>query len=221
MGDFFRGQSSPTTFGIKVNSVNGIPADIESVKGSIVKTNKQYREEISKYKEIAKFNQQISNGYIKNLEAMVDISRVLNYYIEIFTVLRDEFEKNEKELGNSLKTEDISYLENITRSKIDQLNTTFFAETEKLKKIYSQYGKTAEVNRLQQAQMSLEGTIQGAEQAWTNLKQIQEQAKSGGKNTSAKKQKKTPKKTPKKSPKVIVEEDVIGRTKARKSPAKK
>jgi hypothetical protein len=217
MGDFFRNQSSPTTFGIKVNSVNGIPADIESVKGNIVKTNKIYREEISKYKEIAKFNQQISNGYIKNLEAMVDISRVLNYYIEIFMVLRDEFAKNEKELGNSLKTEDISYLENITRSKIDQLNTTFFDETEKLKKLYSQYGKTDEVNRLQQAQTSLESTIQGADQAWTNIKQIQEQVKTGGgKNNSAKK-----KKTPKKTPKEIIEDDVIGRTKTKKSNVKK
>jgi hypothetical protein len=161
------------SFGYKITDVNGVPADLENIKGNIMKTSKKYREELSKYREIAKFNQQLSNGYIRNLEAMVDVSRVLNYYIEIFNVLRDEFEKNEKLLGSSLKVEDISYLERLTKNKIQQLNDTFMSESDKLKKLYNQYGKEAEYGRVNAAQQELKTTTESADIAFNNIKSYQ------------------------------------------------
>lgn len=176
---FLFGRSDPTpssTFGVKLTGNSGVPSDLEAMKGNIVRTNKKYREELSKYREIAKFNQQLSNGYIRNLEAMVDVSRVMNYYIEIFNLLRDEFDKNDKLLGTSLKTTDISYLERLTKSKIDELNNRFLTESEKLKKIYTDFGKTAEVSRVTEAQNNLRATTESANVTYNNLKTLEQGA---------------------------------------------
>lgn len=171
------------SFGVNITSKDGLPSDLEAVKGTIVKTNKKYREEFSKYREIARFNQQLSNGYIKNLEAMVDVSRVLNYYVEIFNVIREEYAKNEQLLGPALlKTTDISYLENLTKNKIDELNQRFMLETEKLKKLYGQFGKQAEIAKLTEAQRSLQTTTELANSTVGALKaaELATPAPSGG-----------------------------------------
>lgn len=170
----FFSSSKPTsnsTFGYKVNSIDGIPSNLEMFKGKILKTNKIYRDEITKYREIAAFNQQLSKGYIRNLEAMVDVSRLLNYYVEIINTLRDEFEKNDKVLGTSLTPADISYLESLTKSKIDDLNNRFMSESEKLKKMYNQYGQTQELARVVEAQNNLMATTNAADQTMTKIRQ--------------------------------------------------
>lgn len=185
---FFGLNKSPSSFGYKVNSIDGVPSELESVKGKIVQTSKKYRDELTKYREIAAFNQQLSSGYVRNLEAMVDVSRIMNYYIEIFNVLRDEFDKNERVLGTSLTNVDISYLERLTKTKMDELNTKFMNESEKLKKLYSQYGKNEELARVQEAQRSLMATTESAEQSYQKLRQITANAQQsasmvGGKTT--------------------------------------
>jgi hypothetical protein len=166
------------SFGYKLSGTAGLPADLENMKGNIITSNKKYREELTKYREIAKFNQQLSNSYIKNLEAMVDVSRVLNYYVEIFSLFKDEFEKNEALIGTSLKTSDIGYLEKLTRGKIDDLSNKFMTETEKLKKMYSAFGKTEEVSRVSEAQDSLRLAAEGASQTYNVVRRVDQQ---GGK----------------------------------------
>lgn len=169
------------SFGYKLSGSAGLPSDLENMKGNIITANKKYREELTKYREIAKFNQQLSNGFIKNLEAMVDVSRVLNYYVEIFSLFKEEFEKNEALIGTSLKTSDIGYLEKLTRGKIDELNNKFMTETEKLKKMYSAFGKTEEINRVNEAQNSLRSTAESANQVYNTVRRVEQQGMSGGK----------------------------------------
>lgn len=172
--------SSNSSFGFKLSGNAGLPSDLENLKGNIVTANKKYREEITKYREIAKFNQQLSTGYMKNLEAMVDVSRVLNYYVEIFNLFKEEFEKNEALIGTSLKTADIGYLERLTKGKVDELNNKFMTETEKLKKMYSQYGRTEELNRISEAQSSMRAAFDGADSTMANLRRIEQQGVVGG-----------------------------------------
>ena len=173
-------QNSSQSFGVKLTGNSGVPTDLEQMKGNIVRTNKKYREELSKYREIAKFNQQLSNGYIKNLEAMVDVSRVMSYYIEIFNLLREEFEKNEKLMGSSLSAVDIGYIERLTKSKIDELNNKFMNESDKLKKIYNSFGRTQEVTRVNEAQQNMRLTTEGADNTFNNLRAIEQGAVQGG-----------------------------------------
>ncbi len=172
----FWGEKKEGTFGVNIENKSGLPSDLEKVKGTIQKTNKKYREEFTKYQEIAKFNKQLSSGYIKNLEVMVDVSKILNFYVDIFNVIKEEYNKNEELLGlSALKSSDIAYLENLTRNKIDDLNKNFLLETDKLKKIYQQYGKTNELQRLEQAELNLKPTTDGAEIALSTVKTIEQQ----------------------------------------------
>lgn len=189
-----RPSTSNSSFGYKVNSIDGIPSDLEKVKGNILKTNKVYREELTKYREIAAFNEQLSKGYVRNLEAMVDVSRILNYYIDIFNVIREEFEKNDKVLdGTSLTPTQISYLERLTKSKIDELNNKFMVETEKLKKLYNQYGQQQELARIVEAQNNLNATTQSADTTLTRINQhiAAQQQQRGGQAQKKKAVKKT------------------------------
>lgn len=172
--------ASPSAFGVNITD-KSLPSDLELVKGTIQKTNKKYREEFSKYREIAKFNQQLSTGYMKNLEAMVDVSKVLNYYVDIFNTIKEEYAKNEELLGpNMLKAADIAYLENLTRSKIDQLNRGFLQESDKLKKIYQQFGKEAEIAKVTAAQQNLAATTDMANATYRSLRNSTAAAAGGG-----------------------------------------
>lgn len=193
--------SPSSSFGYKIVGNAGVPTDLENMKGNIIKTSRKYREELTKYREIAKFNQQISNGYMKNLEAMVDVSRILNYYVDIFNLLREEFDKNDRLLGASLKSSDIGYLERLTKSKIDELNTKFMTETEKLKKMYSQYNRSEELSRVQEAQNMLKATSDSADVALNNFRAIEQQGVQGGANRKFKKYVPLPKKPKRKQPK--------------------
>ena len=103
----------------------------------------------------------------------------MNYYVEIFRIFKEEFEKNERILGESLKTEDIRYLETLTRSKIDELVNTFMSETDKVKKIYSQYGKNTEIARVDEAQRALQSTIDKADSTVGSLRVIESQVAGG------------------------------------------
>lgn len=180
MNFLFGNQKQSNSFGYKLSGNSGLPADLESMKGNIVTANKKYREELTKYKELAKFNQQISSSFMKNLEAMVDVSRVLNYYVEIFTLFKQEFEKNEALLGSSLKSTDLGYLEKLTRGKVDDLNNKFMNETEKLKKMYSSFGKTAEADRVIEAQNSLRSVSEAATQSYNVVRRVEQQGLAGG-----------------------------------------
>lgn len=159
-----------SSFGVNIAGKD-LPANLEEVKGNILKTSKKYRDEFAKYRDIAKFNQQLSNSYIRNLEAMVDVSKVLNYYVEIINVISEEYRKNQEIMGNSLlKPEDISYLEKLTKSKIDELNQTFSLESDKLKKLYGQFGKTNEIARLEEAKRSMLATTDFADATYSQLR---------------------------------------------------
>jgi hypothetical protein len=191
--NFFSLSKSPnTSFGYKVDGVDGVPSALDNIKGSIINTSRKYRSELTKYREIAAFNQQLSKGYVKNLEAMVDVSKILNYYVEIFNVLRSEFEQNDKLMGSTLTPIDINYLETLTKSKIDELNNKFFTESEKLKKLYSTYGKTEEVARVVDAQNALRATTDGADQTFANLRKMQNAQGAAMGGAKSKKTKKVP-----------------------------
>lgn len=154
---------------------DGPIANIDKFKSAIRTTSRKYREEMSKYKEIAAFNKQLSLSYIQNLEAMVDVSRVFGYYIELFNVLKNELDENAKVLGSSaIKAEDIAYIEGLTQAKMDTLNKKFLEETAKMKKLYENSEYQGELNRIKNAEKSIVTISNAATNTLDNLKKINE-----------------------------------------------
>lgn len=150
-------------------STDNIKAEIANMQGNIVKTSKAYRDNIKKYKDIAKFNQHLTKSYVNNMKVMVDVSELLNSYASVFNALRDEFGKMEAAVGKSLNLTDFEYLENLTQDKIESLNTEFQKQANGIKKLYAEYGKPDELNRILLAQGDVQRVIEDASDTYASL----------------------------------------------------
>lgn len=178
MSWFFKTKTNEKTLGTSLGNQESIKAEIDRMQGSIVKTSKTYQDNIKKYKEIARLNQQLTKSYVANLKVIADVSELLNSYSNVFSSLKSEFGKMEDALGKPLDLTDFDYLQSLTRSKIDTLNTEFVKQTDGLKKLYAQYGKAEELNRIIVAQGDIQKIITNATQTY---KEIENQYQSGGK----------------------------------------
>ncbi len=178
MSWFFKPKQNEKTLGTTLGSQESIKAEIDKMQGSIVKTSKTYQDNIKKYKEIARLNQQLTKSYVANLKVIADVSELLNSYTNVFASLKTEFGKMEDALGKPLDISDFEYLQSLTRSKIDSLNTEFMKQTDGLKKLYAQYGKADELNRIIVAQGDIQKIITNSTQTY---KDIEKQFQQGGK----------------------------------------
>lgn len=166
---FFKPKKDEKTLGVTLGSKDNIKAEIDKMQGSIVKTSKTYQDNLKKYKEIAKLNQQLTKSYVANLKVIADVSELLNSYSSVFVSLKGEFGKMEEALGKPLDIADFEYLQSITRSKIDDLNTEFVKQTDGLKKLYAQYGKPEELNRVLVAQGDIQRVIENATKTYDSV----------------------------------------------------
>ena len=79
----------------------------------------------------------MTKGYIANLDIMVDVSKLLNMYLETFELIRTQVDRAEKALGKPLDAEELSYLAVITKENIQNLAKSFLAESSKLQNLFS------------------------------------------------------------------------------------
>jgi len=170
-------ETSTPSLGINLGAKDAMSTDFENVTKTIRSTSRKYTSEIGKYKEIAAFNKKLSESYMQNLQAMVDVSRLLEQYANIFFILREEIEKMEKALGIELRVEDFQYLENMTKDRMAELTTKFNKEADDLKKLYSKFGKTTEFNQLDGAQRQVNTSISNAGNTYKNLVELDRQSK--------------------------------------------
>lgn len=160
-----------------------LSAEISEVGHKFVRANKKYRDEIDKYKKIAEFNKKLSSSYITNVHAMIDVSKLLNDYALFFNLLKEEIEKTEGQIG-TLKTEDIQYLENLTKAKMEEFSNRFVEQSEKVKVLYNKYGQPDEARTIGTAQEYLKGVVSNAGVTYQGLLNATRQK--GGKKTNPK-----------------------------------
>lgn len=186
-GLFGNSKATSVSFGanLPVGS-KALSAEINDVGEKFSKTNKKYRDEIDKYKKIADFNKKLSSSYIANIHAMVDVSKLLNDYALFFNLLKEEIAKTESQIG-TLKTEDIQYLESLTKAKMDDFSSKFLSESDKVKILYSKYGQEQEVKNIITAQEAIKTTVGDATTTYKSLTEQQ-----GGKKKEIKKVNKKP-----------------------------
>jgi hypothetical protein len=175
--------SSNKPLGTSLSTNDNIKDEINKMQGSISKTSKTYQDNLKKYKEVARFNQHLTKSYMANLKVIVDVSELLNSYAGVFDSMKNEFGKMDSALGKGLDLADFEYLQNLTKAKIDDLNTQFSKQADGLKRLYSQYGKPEEFNRVLLAQTELQKMIENAGETYKNLSEQQPatyQTQSGG-----------------------------------------
>ena len=147
-------------FGYNLEKKNTV-TEIREVGKKLEKTTTKYIGELDKYKEIQKFNKQLTKGYIANLDIMVDVSKLLNMYLETFELIRTQVDRAEKALGKPLDAEELSYLAVITKENIQNLAKSFFAESGKLQTLFSRNPEYQnEAQHLATAQTGIKDTFQ-------------------------------------------------------------
>jgi CRISPR/Cas system-associated endonuclease Cas3-HD len=157
------------TLGVNLGNGDGIKAEIDKMQGSIVKASRGYQNNIKKYKDVAQFNQHLTKSYVANMKVIVDVSELLNSYTSVFNSLKDEFSKMEEVMGRQLDKADFDYLETLTKSKVEELQTEFNKQASGIKKLYAQYGKPEELNRILLAQSDMQKALEHAESTYKNL----------------------------------------------------
>jgi len=190
-------QSASLGINIGRSDPKNISQEIEQVTKQIQRTNKKYTDEITKYKEIAKFNQKLTQSYVQNLQVIVDVSKLLEQYANVFYVLREETEKLEKSLGMQFNIDDFRYLERLTADKMMELNKTFMKETTDLKTLYEKYGKADEAKTIADAQTLMETATNESKETFDRVAELDKLGKmTVGGGAKAKKTRGRPRRKP-------------------------
>jgi hypothetical protein len=114
--------------------VNGL---IESIKSSYT----SYASDMAKAKQIKTINEKLVGNYTNNLKVIVDVSKLLSSYVELFNVLKQQLVELNRVMGrDAANIQDIRYLEQITQEKVQVLQNELTTQTSALKKIYADLG---------------------------------------------------------------------------------
>ncbi len=172
-----------------------------ALKGRVDTTMLKNKTELKKYRELSKFNEQLSQSYVANLRIIVDISNLLNSYNEFFELFKTRLAEIDQELGIPISSDDFDYLRRLTTEQMGQLNNVFKNETMNLKKMYSKFGRQKEYNDVEMAERLYDQTKASGETAYSTIKLAQQQGNQtppimGGKRKTSKQ--KSKKKTEKK-----------------------
>lgn len=159
---WFTRKSTTKPMGAELGTTEGVKAHIQKLKGDVVKTSRIVQNNLEKYKEIKKFNEALTKTYVQNLVVFRDVNEMLQSCLGVFQSLEQEFKKLEEATGQELNTTDFDYLSNMTKAKIDNLNTELNKQAEMLKKIYTQYGRPEELNRIILAQTNMNKLVEDA-----------------------------------------------------------
>lgn len=162
--------------GKKLGELHGqrnIGEQLQELKGKVEKTMSKNKSELQKYRELTKFNEQMSKSYVANLKIIVDISTLLKGYNEIFDLFKSKIAEIDKELGIPISSNDFDYMKRLTTEQMVQLNDVFKVETSNLKKLYSKYGKQKEYEEVEVAERLFDATKYSGDSTYQVLKSPQ------------------------------------------------
>ncbi len=128
---------------------------IEGIKDAMKKNTLKYREMLEKYKDIQDINKQLTGKYVKNLEIILDVSKILNLYMETFDAIREEITKS-SDMMSPISVTDLSYIEHITSNSVKSLSNTLLTEINKLESLLDKSkGFSKETEHLRNLRTSL------------------------------------------------------------------
>lgn len=134
---FGRSPDPSSTFGYSIEKKD-TAATMNNVKSRMAVNTTKYIGELNKYKEVAEFNKKISKSYVANLSVMVDVSKMLNMYVETIDFIKMQIKRAEEALGRPLDVGDLEHLNMLTRENISVLYNQFIGETSKLEKLFGE-----------------------------------------------------------------------------------
>lgn len=149
---FGKSPDPSSSFGYNIEKTDSA-ATMNNVKSRMAVNTTKYIGELNKYREVAEFNKKISKSYVANLTVMVDVSKMLNMYVETIEFIKSQIKRAEDALGRPLDVGDLDHLTMLTKNNISVLYNQFIGETDKLKRLFKdnpEYrAQTESINRAQ------------------------------------------------------------------------
>jgi predicted nucleic acid-binding Zn-ribbon protein len=134
-----------TTFGVVASSKVKNAVKIDEIEKRISGTSDKLKTEMTKYKQIAALNKKLTESYVTNYYVMVDISKLLKDYSEIFDKLSVVLQKYDQ---IEISPIDMDHLKNITKAKLDEINGDFSKQTNNIRSLYTKYNMGSELTKL-------------------------------------------------------------------------
>lgn len=147
-----------------------IPEQLEQLKGKVEKTMNKSKGELQKFRELSKFNENLSKSYVANLKVITDVSGLLNAYNEFFEMFKTKLAEIDQELGVPISTDDFEYMKKLTTEQLVMLDDLFKTETSNLKKLYTRHGKQKEYDEIETAEQLFDKTKTSGETTYRLLK---------------------------------------------------
>lgn len=166
---FGKSPDPSSTFGYRIEKKD-TAATMDNVKSRMAVNTTKYIGELNKYREIADFNKKISKSYVANLSVMVDVSKMLNMYVETIDFIKRQIQRAEEALGRPLDVGDLEHLSMLTKENISTLYKQFVGETDRLKRLFGdnpEYG--AETARLVAAQTEIQPIAEGSNRVFAKV----------------------------------------------------
>jgi len=142
-----------------LNETKNVNQQLEDLKGKVNTTITKSTTEIKKFRELAKYNEQLTKSYAANLKVLMDTSALLKAYAEFFDMLREKLGEVDKELGLPISSDDFDYMRKLTYDQMSNLQDAFNTEVTNLKRLYSKYGKQKEYDAVEQAEKAFASTL--------------------------------------------------------------
>ena len=181
--------SDKKQMGVELGTKEGVKAQMQKFQGNVVRTSRIVQNNLEKYSEIKKLNEELTKSYVQNLVVFRDVNEMLQSCLNVFKALEDEFTKLQEVTGRELNTTDFDYLNNLTRSKIDSLSDELNKQAEMLKNVYTMYGRPEELNRIILAQSNMKKVVEDATITYNKVagpsKKKKEQKEESNKLTNA------------------------------------
>ena len=162
----FSSQSDERQLGnIGTGPSSSLMHQLEVVREKIGKTSSlagMYKE---KLKTLSDFNENLTYGYINNLNVIVDISFVLNEYKLLMTSVLEQLQQFDSTVVDDFKKVNIEHIRELTSEKLNKVATFFNSQDfVKLKETLINQGKTDAASKISESEQ--------------NFKSIQTQARS-------------------------------------------
>lgn len=143
------GSQNGRQIGINIGNKGQFTAQVDDLITTIKSSYGKYNNQMSKFQQTKELNQKLASSYKSNLQVMIDVSKLLASYTQLFEVLKTEMKKMSELIGANSDLTDLTYVSQLTQQQMSQLQTALNDQASSLTATYNKYGMSQEAASLQ------------------------------------------------------------------------
>lgn len=143
------GSQNGRQIGINIGDKGQFRSQVDDLVNTIKASYGKYNTQMSKFQQTKELNQKLATSFKSNLQVMIDVSKLLASYTQLFEVLKTEMKKMSELIGANSDLTDLTYVSQLTQQQMGQLQTALNEQASSLSTIYTKYGMTQEASALQ------------------------------------------------------------------------